>query len=155
MRSGGAGKGFCLCPVCQPAQRVLSEAGAHGEHPQPRTEGQSGALRSCSLSLHYHSKLLQLVNSKVGFLQYDYQEMWEPGLAAPVCVFAGGINAVSMWIFMSCCRNWGRRSFKKYQSPTPAIYLYAFCFLLHFLVYFCFNKARRISPCSQSQRSCP
>lgn len=52
--------------------------------------------------------------------------MWEPGLAAPVCVFAGAINAVSMWIFMGCCRNWGRRVFTKYQSLTPAIYFYAF-----------------------------
>lgn len=121
---------------------MLSRAGAHREHPQPRTEGQSGALRSRSLSLQYYSELLQLVHSKVGLLQYNYQDEWEPELAAPVCVFAGGIDAVATWIFMSCCRNWGRRGFKKYQSPAPAIYLCAFCFLLRFLVYFCFNKAR-------------
>lgn len=135
---------------------MLSGAGAHGEHPQLRTEGQSGASSSHSLSFQYHSKLLQLFHSKVGFLQYNYQEMWEAGLAALVCVYLlGELMLFSMWIFMGCCRNWGRRGFKKYQSPTATIYLYAFCFLLRFLVYFCFNKARRISPCSQSQRSCP
>lgn len=80
---------------------MLSGPGAHGEHPQTRTERQLGALSSCSLSLQYHSELLQRIHSKVGFLQCNYLEMWEPGLAAPACVFAGGINAVSTWIFMS------------------------------------------------------
>lgn len=46
---------------------MLSRAGAHGEHPQPRTEGQSGALRSCSLSLQYHSNFCNLLIQKLGF----------------------------------------------------------------------------------------
>lgn len=112
---------------------MLSGAGAHREHPQPRTEGQSGALRSYSLSLQYYSELLQLVHSKVGLLQYNYQDVWEPELAAPVCVFAGGIDAVAMWIFMSCYRNWGEealRNTKVQLLPFISVLFVFFCVFL-------------------------
>lgn len=71
------------------------------------------------------------------------------------CICWGEANTVSLFISISCCRNWKKKRLKKYQSPDPDVYLCTLCFLLCFLVYFCFNKAKRISPSSQSCRGVP
>lgn len=142
-------------PWCEAAPTARSERGRGSRGAPPAQD--RGAVRGSEVMFSV-SSVSQQTSATCSF-KSCVSTIELPGnvgaRTCSTCVFAGGINAVFMWIFMSCCRNCGRRGFKKYQSPTPAIYLYAFCFLLHFLVYFCFNKAKRISPCSQSQRSCP
>lgn len=84
-------------------------------------------------------------------------EWWLEGVrsVATVCVFAGGVNTASLFIFMGCCRNWVKMRLKKYQSPDPAMYLCTLCSPLHFLVFFHFTKAKRIAPSLQSCQCCP
>lgn len=170
-------RGCCLCIMCWmraahewaglmcdgpgawvrcPRPVGRNQPGSHQRAPQGSSVlGWAPALRS--LSLQHQSKLLQLLHSEVDFLRHRRVvtggcRNWDQ---EQPCVYLRGVLTLSLFIFMGCCGNWVKMRLKKYRSPDPAMYLCTLCSLLHFLVFFCFNKAKRISPSSQSCQCCP
>lgn len=155
----------CCCEGSRAVQQAVPSAACCSVLPAALCYGGSADVspsacvgpRLCPAALLFQSKFLQCFFPTLAVCDADGGVAGGRGAGSGsgtrVSICQGDKNTVSWFISIGCCRNWKKKKFKKYQSPDPAIYLCTLCFLLRFLVYFCFNKAKRISPSSSSYRS--